>query len=85
MGWALAHTGERSIQRFWWRDLRERNHMEDLDLEKRITLKQMYMKWINGACCIDLFQDGDIWRFFCELENEFLSRINLGQYLESNL
>jgi hypothetical protein len=44
MGWTLAHTGERSVQRFWWRD-----RLEDLDLERRITLKQMYKKWIKGV------------------------------------
>jgi hypothetical protein len=64
MGWALAHTEERSVQRFWWRDLRERDHLEDLDLERRITLKQIYKKWINGVYWLDLVENRDIWRFF---------------------
>jgi hypothetical protein len=36
-----AHTG------FWWRDLMERDHLEDLDLNVRIILKWIFKKRIG--------------------------------------
>jgi hypothetical protein len=31
--------------RFWWGDLRERGHLEDLGLDGRIILKYILKKW----------------------------------------
>ena len=66
--WGEERTGERSVQRFWWRDLRKRDRLECLDLEmwitlKQITLKQIYKKWIKGVCWIVLVPNRDIWFF----------------------
>jgi hypothetical protein len=36
-----AHTG------FWWVDLRERDHLEDLGADGKIILKWIFKKW-NG-------------------------------------
>jgi hypothetical protein len=36
-----AHTG------FWWGDLMERGHLEDLDLDARIILKCIFRKRIG--------------------------------------
>jgi len=33
------HTG------FWWRDLREREHLEDPGIDERIMLKWIFKKW----------------------------------------
>ena len=33
------HTG------FWWGDLKERDHLEDLGVDRRIVLKWIFKKW----------------------------------------
>ena len=38
------HTG------FWWGDLRERDHLEDLSIDRRIILKWIFKKY-----------DGEVW------------------------
>jgi hypothetical protein len=37
----------RGAQWVWWRDLRERDHLEDLGVDARIILKWIFKKW-NG-------------------------------------
>jgi hypothetical protein len=34
-----VHTG------FWWGNLRERDHFENLDVDERILLKWIFKKW----------------------------------------
>jgi hypothetical protein len=43
-----VHTG------FWWRNLREGEHLEDLGLYGRIILKCMFVKWDRNMHWIDL-------------------------------
>jgi hypothetical protein len=38
-----VHTG------FWWGDLREGDHLEDLGVDRRILLKWIFKKWDDGA------------------------------------
>jgi len=38
-----AYTG------FWWGNLRERDHLEDLGVDRRITLRWIFRKWDVGA------------------------------------
>jgi hypothetical protein len=45
--WAghVARMGEVEVYTgFWWRDPRERDHLEDLDVDGRIILKCMFKK-----------------------------------------
>jgi hypothetical protein len=37
-----VHTG------FWWRDLRESYHLEELGVDGKITLKWIFKKWYGG-------------------------------------
>jgi hypothetical protein len=34
-----AHTG------FWWGNLRERDHFEDIGIDGRIILRRIFRKW----------------------------------------
>jgi hypothetical protein len=43
MGEGEAYTG------FWWGTLRERVHLEDLDLDGRIILRWIFGKWDVGS------------------------------------
>ena len=47
---------------FWWGYLRERDHLEDPDLDKRIILKWVFRKRDGGMSWIDLAQNRDRWR-----------------------
>jgi hypothetical protein len=42
--WHLWETGE-EYTGFWWRDLRERDHLEDLGIDRRIIIKWILKKW----------------------------------------
>jgi len=42
----MARTGEMHTG-FWWEDLRERDHLEDLCLDGRIILQWIFKRW-NG-------------------------------------
>jgi hypothetical protein len=43
---------------FWWRNLKERGRLEDLDMEGRITLKFIVNNW-DGMECIRPAQNSD--------------------------
>jgi len=47
---------------FWWLSLRERDHLECLDVDKRITLKQMFhthmMRAWTGLILLRIGMDG---------------------------
>jgi hypothetical protein len=51
MKWAghVARLGERrGVYRFWLGDLRERDHMEDQDIDGRTILRWIFWRW-DGA------------------------------------
>jgi hypothetical protein len=43
----------------WWGILRGRGHLEDPDVDGRIILKWIFMKWVGGMDWIDLLHDRD--------------------------
>jgi hypothetical protein len=59
--WHVWETGEVHTG-FWWGDLRERDHLEDLGVDVRIILKWIFKKWDRGIDWIDLAHDRDRWR-----------------------
>jgi hypothetical protein len=48
-----AHTG------FWWGNLRERDHLEDPGLDRKIILRWIFKKWDGVMDLIDLAQERD--------------------------
>jgi hypothetical protein len=54
-----VHTG------FWWGKLRERDNLEDPDLDRGIILRWIFKKWDGGMDWIDLAQNrysgGQLW------------------------
>ena len=49
------------LARFWWGNLRERDHLEDPDVDGRIILRWFIRKWDGGIDWINLAQDRDKW------------------------
>ena len=48
---------------FWWGNLREREHLEDAGVDRRITLRKIFKNWDGGGMdWIGLVQVGDRWR-----------------------
>ena len=47
---------------FWWGNLREIEHLEDLGLDGEIILKWAFKKCDGGLAWIDLVQDRATWR-----------------------
>jgi len=51
MRWAenVARMGTEEVYRgFWWGNLRERDHLEDTDVEGRIILRWIFRRWVMG-------------------------------------
>ena len=46
--WHVWET-EELCRGFWWADLRERDHLEDLIADRRIIKKIIFMKWDGEA------------------------------------
>jgi hypothetical protein len=47
---------------FRWKNVRERDHLEDAGLDGSIPLKWIFMKWDVGVDRIDVAHDKDILR-----------------------
>jgi hypothetical protein len=43
--WHVRVTREMHTE-FWWRNVRERDHKEDLDVDERILLKMIYTAYV---------------------------------------
>ena len=44
---------------FWWRHLRERDHLEDPGIDYRLILRRIFRRWEVGTDGIDLARDRD--------------------------
>jgi len=44
--------------------MRERDHLEDTGVDRRIILRWIFRKWNGGMDWIDLVQDRNSWRAF---------------------
>jgi len=47
---------------FWWGNLRERDHLEDPDVDGSIISRWIFRKWDEGVEWIDLTEDRERWR-----------------------
>jgi hypothetical protein len=47
----MSNVWERGKLRtgFWWGNLRERDHLEDPDIDRKIILRLIFRKWVVGA------------------------------------
>jgi len=46
--WRVWGRGE-AYTEFWWGNQRERDHLEDPDVDERIILRWIFRKWDVGA------------------------------------
>jgi hypothetical protein len=68
---------------FWWGNLRERDHLEDLGVDGRIILRWIFRKWGGDMDWIDLDQDRDRWRALVNAVMKFHVPYNEGNFLTS--
>jgi len=54
--WHVQNMGEVHTV-FWWGNLGEGDHLEDLGIDGGIVLKWIFKKWGGGMDLIDLAQD----------------------------
>jgi hypothetical protein len=56
MGRGEVHIG------FWWRNLKERDHLEDLGVDEIVILKMYLKKWGGGMVWIDMARNRIKWQ-----------------------
>ena len=66
-----------------WGNLRERDHLENPDVDGRIIFKWLLEKWGGGTDWIDVVQDGDKWWAFVNAVMSFWFIQNAGSFLRS--
>jgi hypothetical protein len=47
---------------FWWGNPRNRDHLEDTNVDERITLRWIFREWDGSVDWVELAQDRDRWR-----------------------
>ena len=68
---------------FWWGDLRERDHLQDLDVDGRVVLKWIFKKSNGVMGWIYLAQDRDRWQALVNAVMNFRFPYNVGNFLIS--
>ena len=53
MGWTYGTCGGKISVRFRWGNLKERDHLEDIDIDGRVTLKRILKIGWEGEDCIN--------------------------------
>jgi len=60
-GACSTYGGEEVHTGFWWGNLRERDHLEEPDVDGNIILRWIFSSWDGGMDWIDLAQGRDRW------------------------
>ena len=69
--------------RFWWGNLRERDHLENPGVDVRIVLRWIFRKWGGGGCAVDRAGSGEGQvAGTCECGNEPSGSIKCGEFLD---
>jgi hypothetical protein len=77
VGGGEVHTG------LWLGELRERDHLEDLGVDRTIVLKWIFKQWDGGVDWIDMAQDKDRWRGVVNAAVNLRVPQNAGNFLPS--
>jgi hypothetical protein len=72
-----VHTG------FWWKNLREREHLKDDDIDVRTILQSIFKKQNRAMDWIDLALDRDRWRILVNTAINLRVSYNVGNLLTS--
>jgi len=67
---------------FWWGNLREGDHLDNLVIGGRIILRWIFRKWDVGMDWSDLAQDRDRWQALVNAVNELLGSMKWGEFLD---
>ena len=59
--WHVWETGEVHTG-FWWGDIKDRGHLEDEGVDRKVILKWIFKKLDVGMDLVDLVQDRGRWR-----------------------
>jgi hypothetical protein len=78
--WHVLETGEVQTG-FWWGNLREGYHLEQLSIDKMIILECIFKKR-NAMAWTDLAQFKNRWRGFYERGNEHSDSTKCGQFTD---
>jgi hypothetical protein len=68
--------------RFWWGNLREREHLEDPDLDGRIILRWIFRKWYVGYGLDRSGSGKGQVAGTCESGNEISDSIKFGEFVD---
>jgi hypothetical protein len=68
---------------FWWGNLRETDHLEDPDVDRRIILRRSLGSGMWGMNWVDLARDRDSWRALVNVVMTLQVPQNAGNFLTS--